>query len=96
MNWKTKALMQKTISCFPSLFSSRICFLKKDIEGAEKEVFCENSGNWFKKVKLIIIEPQEENQPSRPDAFLDATGKVGFELLLAKGDNLVYINKSLT
>lgn len=74
---------------------AKIDILKIDIEGAEKEVFSENIDHWIKKTKLIIIELHEESKSGCTDAVLNAMKKYRFELLIEKGENLVYINRDL-
>jgi FkbM family methyltransferase len=72
-----------------------IDILKIDIEGAEKEVFSNGVENWLNKTKIIIIELHEQSKPGCTNVVLTAIKQYGFELLIEKGENLVYINKAL-
>ena len=65
------------------------------IEGAEKEVFSIDVESWLNKTKIIILELHEQSNPGCTDVVLTAIKKQGFELLIEKGENLVYINKAL-
>lgn len=72
-----------------------IDILKIDIEGAEKELFSENVENWIDKVKVIILELHENIRPGCTDVVLSSLQKHHFELIIERGENLVYVNRSL-
>lgn len=47
----------------------RIGLLKIDIEGAERELFSSNYGNWLKKVDVIVVELHDRFKPGCTDAL---------------------------
>ena len=67
----------------------RIDILKIDIEGAEKEVFCDTSA-WIEKVDALIIELHERMKPGCNRSFYN--GSNGFDREWRQGEN-VYLSR---
>jgi len=63
----------------------KIDILKIDIEGAEKEVFC-NTTSWISKVDTLIIELHEHIKPGCNESFYN--GSKGFNNSWKKGENI--------
>jgi FkbM family methyltransferase len=55
-----------------------IDILKIDIEGAEKELFSNDSSQWLPRVRLIIIELHDRFVPGCSRAFYTAITQYGF------------------
>jgi len=86
---------KELLEYFRSKSFDEIDLFKIDIEGAEKELFNENYDAWLSKTKIIIIELHERSRVGCEESFINAIKKYDFDLLFEKGENLVYINKSL-
>lgn len=55
-----------------------IDILKIDIEGAEKELFAENTG-WLGRVGTLVIELHDRFKPGCRDSFMAAVSRYGFK-----------------
>ena len=67
----------------------RIDILKVDIEGAEKEVFSDNS-SWIQKIDSIIIELHDRVKPGCSQSFY--RGSRGFDREWTRGEN-IYVSR---
>jgi len=69
--------------------------LKIDIEGAEKDLFEINYGNWLPKVKVIMIETHDRMIPNCSYVVMKAVHENNFILYTSTEGTLVYYNMSL-
>lgn len=67
--------------------------LKLDVEGAEKEIFEENT-EWLPNVKMIAVELHDRFKPDCTDAVFEATRKYNFTFY-EQGENHIFINQDL-
>lgn len=63
----------------------RVCFLKMDIEGAERELFLD-SGEWIEWIDVIAVELHERFRPGTLRAFYN--GSNGFSTEWIRGDTV--------
>jgi FkbM family methyltransferase len=54
-----------------------IDILKLDVEGAEKQILLENSGNWLKYTQIIIVEFHGNDIKKECETFLQERGFIG-------------------
>lgn len=73
---------------------NEIDILKIDIEGAEKEVFSHDIKDWLPRTKVIIIELHDDTTPGCTEVVLNAMKEYNFNLLIERGENLVYIRNN--
>lgn len=73
-----------------------IDILKMDIESSEKAVFTYNYENWLPKVKMLIIELHDWQNPGCSMAFFKAINKCLPDYSLSlKGENIIIYNNQL-
>ncbi len=70
--------------------ADRIDILKLDIEGAEKEVFS-NDTDWLEKVDLMIIELHDHDKPGCSAAVYSAISRHDFTKF-QRGENVFLVN----
>ncbi|WYD80833.1 MAG: FkbM family methyltransferase [Candidatus Electrothrix gigas] len=58
-----------------------IDLLKLDVEGAEREIFCEEADGWLKKVGCVICELHEEKISGCFTSFHNAMTRNGFDVI---------------
>ncbi|PQJ20611.1 FkbM family methyltransferase [Tenacibaculum sp. SG-28] len=68
-----------------------IDIIKIDIEGYEKELFENNTDNWLKNTKCLIIELHDRMKNGCSSSFFSAISKHDFSFM-HQGENLVFIN----
>lgn len=68
-----------------------IDILKLDIEGAEKELFSENT-DWLDKVNILIIELHDRMKEGCSKSFYSAIGKYEWNES-RRGENLIFVKK---
>jgi FkbM family methyltransferase len=71
-----------------------IDILKIDIEGAEKEIFENNTDLWLPKTKIVIVETHDRYRKGTSKAVFSAMNKYDFSLTLS-GENLIFTNNNL-
>jgi FkbM family methyltransferase len=68
----------------------RISILKIDIEGAEREVFCEGDNEWLRKVDCIIMEMPDNDAPGSFQKICDSLAHLAMNYYIC-GENIVCI-----
>ena len=68
--------------------------LKRDIEGAEREVFGFNYEEWLPKTKVIFIEIHDNFKKGSSKAVFAAISKYNFSFSM-NNENLIFINEDL-
>lgn len=69
---------------------SEVDILKMDIEGAEYQVFSENSESWMSKVKVYIFECPDNDRRGTTFAIFKALSKLNYNCFV-HGENFVLI-----
>lgn len=64
--------------------------LKVDIEGAEREIFSENTERWLPRVNMVVMETHDRFRPGSEEAVRSALG-AQFKELPRCGENLVFL-----
>ena len=74
--------------------TNEIDILKIDIEGAEKEIFENNTASWLPKTKIVIVETHDRYRIGTSKAVFAAMIQYNFSLELS-GENLIFTNNDL-
>lgn len=74
--------------------ASEIDILKIDIEGAEKEIFENDTTAWLPKTKVVIVETHDRYRKGTSKAVFAAMNQYDFSLTLS-GENLIFTNNDL-
>jgi len=64
--------------------------VKLDIEGSEKEVFENNTDNWLKSVRALIVELHDWLKPNCSDAVYNAVARYNFRKSVS-GEKVVFV-----
>ena len=67
--------------------------LKIDIEGAELEIFSNDSDSWLERIRLLIIETHDRIRPGSEAAVRRAV-QGRFKELRRCGENLLFLNEA--
>jgi FkbM family methyltransferase len=71
----------------------KIDILKMDIEGAEYEIFGENTG-WVQHLKVLIVECPDHDKPGASQRIFRALAHLPFNMFIS-GENLVFIRETV-
>lgn len=72
---------------------TKVDLLKIDIEGAEHELFSQNTADWLPYIKYIVIETHERFRPGT-DCLVTNTLRSEFDELPMSGENRVFSRRS--
>jgi hypothetical protein len=73
------------------LHESAIDIFKIDVEGAERFIFCQEGGEWLRRVNVIIMEMPDNDAPGSFQLIIDRLSSLGIRgSSFICGENFVF------